>query len=234
MKHTDLVIILDRSGSMEPIKKDVEGGFRDFVKKQRKEPGSCGLTLVQFDSQSVETVYSGTPIKDVPELVFEPRGGTPLLYAVGSTIDNLDKAFAALPADRRPDQVMVVIITDGQENDARGYTRDQIKRLIEEHQGQGWAFIYLGANVDAFAEAGSMGIPVASASPYDHNSGGVRAMMIAASDQAVSYRSKGLGAVGFTAAQRSSMSAQPVPTVTTAGTNVAPPTEDPGYKLGKQ
>lgn len=208
MKHTDLVIILDRSGSMADIQADVEGGFRAFVKEQRTLPGTCNVTLVHFDTHAIDTVYTGKPIAEVPDLELVPRGGTPLLDAVGQTVTKLDAALAALPPEQRPEQVMVLVITDGQENSSREFRLADVKRLIETHQGEPhrWAFVYLGANVDAFAEAGGMGIPLFAAAPYAADAAGVHAAFVAASANLASYRSS--GTYGFTDEQRRQMKLQ--------------------------
>src|SRR5882724_4169530 len=92
-QKTELVVILDRSGSMASLKTDVEGGFKTFIDEQKQVPGDCGVTLVQFDSESVETVYSGESLDLVPPLVLTPRGGTPLLDAMGTTIMGLIDRF---------------------------------------------------------------------------------------------------------------------------------------------
>lgn len=191
-KHTDLVVILDRSGSMENIARDMEGGFNSMIREQRAQEGTCNVTLVQFDSEEIETVYTGKPVGEVPPLVLSPRGGTPLLQAVGQTITQVETVLAHLPEDQRPEQVMVLIITDGQENTSREFTRDQVKTLVERKTKEGWAFVYLGANVDAFAESGSLGISTMSASPYTPDAMSVNAAYASVSANLSSYRTRGL------------------------------------------
>ena len=188
---TELAIILDRSGSMASVAKDVEGGFDRFMAEQRAQPGDCKVSLTQFDSLAVETLYSGTPLADVPKLVLEPRGNTPLLDAVGKTVVALQeriKREAPVKDDRR---VLVLIITDGEENASVEYTKAQVKTLVEGCRAAGWDFIYLGANVDAFAEAGGIGIAAATASPYTPTPRGVAASFSAMSHKVSSYRTGG-------------------------------------------
>lgn len=185
----NIIIILDRSGSMASIKSDVEGGFDAFVADQRKNAKKkTALTLVQFDSEAIETVYERKPLADVPNLVLSPRGMTPLLDAVGSTL--------AKSRETHSKKTLVVVITDGMENASHEYKKDAVKAAIEGARKEGWEFIYLGANVDAFAEAGQMGIPAAAAAAYTPNTAGVKAMYANASRQAVSYSQT--GKVGFT------------------------------------
>ena len=192
----NIIIILDRSGSMASIKSDVEGGFDSFVADQRKEgKKKTTLTLVQFDSEAIETVYERKLLADVPSLALEPRGMTPLLDAVGSTI--------AKSRDTYTKKTLVVIITDGMENASHEYKKDAVKAAIEDARKKDWEFIYLGANVDAFAEAGQMGIPVAAAAVYTPDTAGVKAMYCAASSQARSYLRT--GKIGFTDEDRKSM-----------------------------
>ena len=192
----DLSIILDRSGSMATIKSDVEGGFDTFVADQRKEAKKkTTLTLVQFDSEAIETVYERKPLADVPNLLLEPRGMTPLLDAVGSTI--------AKARETHSKKTLVVIITDGMENASHEYKKDAVKALIEDARKKGWEFIYLGANVDAFAEAGQIGISAFAAASYTPDAAGAKASFRAASLQVISYSNT--NKVGFTEDDRHSM-----------------------------
>lgn len=186
---TELAIILDRSGSMASVAKDVEGGFDKFMADQRATPnGECRVSLTQFDSMGVETLYHGTPLADVPKLVLEPRGNTPLLDAVGKTVTALKERITREAASPR---VLVLIITDGEENASCEYTKAQIKTLVEAQRAAGWDFMYLGANVDAFAEAGSMGIAAASSSPYAATPTGVAHSFQAMSSRVANYRAGG-------------------------------------------
>ena len=153
----DRVFILDRSGSMESCRDDTIGGFNTFLNDQKTLGGT--MTLVQFDHEYNE-VYKKKDIKDVVPLTaatFQPRGSTALLDAIGKTIKNWD-------ADTKPS---VVILTDGQENASHVFTKVHIKDLIEQKTKEGWTFAYLGANQDAFAEAGSIGISPQCTTNYD-------------------------------------------------------------------
>jgi len=202
--YCELAIVLDRSGSMSTVKNDMEGGFARLMEEQRKLPGECRVTLTQFDTQGIDTVYESKPVADVPALVLEPRGGTPLLDAVGDAVTSLGKRLAAKPEAERPGSVVVLIITDGEENSSTRFTKAQVKELVERQTTTyKWSFIYLGANVDAFAEAGSMGIAAAAAASYTPDSAGVKAAYFAAS--ASVGRSRSGGTADLTQAERDAM-----------------------------
>jgi uncharacterized protein YegL len=157
-RFTEIIVLLDRSGSMAQIKDDMEGGFNKYVDDLR-DMDNCLLTLVQFDTGGIDTVVESCPIRSAPKLRLEPRGGTPLLDAMGQTIDRTGERFRNMPEGRRPGQVMFVIITDGEENSSHEYTKERVKQMVE-HQSQvyKWEFVFLGANMDSFAEARDLGI----------------------------------------------------------------------------
>lgn len=163
---TDVTLVIDRSGSMQSIRDDAEGGVNAFIQEQAKQPGQALLTLVQFDTE-YEFVHRGVPIQQVPPYKLVPRGNTALLDAVGRAINETGDRLAKIPEDTRPGLVIFVITTDGQENSSQEFSKAQIKQMIEEQQTKfNWHFTYLGANQDAFAEAGGMGIGHAGTSPY--------------------------------------------------------------------
>lgn len=155
---TDITVVMDRSGSMADTKGDAEKGLNFFVSEQKKQPGDARFTLVQFDTE-YEFVHRAIPILEVPPLTLMPRGSTALLDAVGRAITETGERLKAVPETERPGLVVFVIVTDGQENASREFTRVQIKSMVEHQQAAyQWQFMFLGANQDAFAEAGSLGI----------------------------------------------------------------------------
>ena len=154
---TYLYFLLDRSGSMQSIRTDTEGGFDAFITEQRGLSGRCRVTLAQFDDR-YEEVYADRDLADVPPLVLAPRGSTALLDALGRVIVEAGERLAALPEDQRPGSVIVGVITDGYENASREWTHPRIKDLIEQQtRDYGWQFLYLGADQDAIEEGAKKG-----------------------------------------------------------------------------
>lgn len=163
---TDVTVVLDRSGSMQSCKDDAEGGVNSFVDEQKKQSGECVYSLVEFDTEYT-FVHKATPIANVGKYTLVPRGSTALLDAVGRAINETGERLAAMPDDQRPSLVVFVIVTDGQENASREFNRPQIKELIERQtKDYQWQFTFLGANQDAFAEAGSLGIAKSAVANY--------------------------------------------------------------------
>lgn len=178
---TEIIVLLDRSGSMAAIKTDMQGGYDSFIAEQRKLPGECAVTLVQFDSEGVETVYESRPVAEVPPLVLAPRGTTPLLDAMGQTLTrSIDRKLEG--------RVLFLVITDGQENASHEFKKDQIKTMVQQQTTAGWAFSFLGANVDAFAEAGALGIDVAGTANFVGDAGGVVAAFASLGEATTRYR----------------------------------------------
>jgi len=158
MSSTQITFLLDRSGSMESCWDDVLGGFKAFIKDQDPE---AKLTLIQFDHE-YQVSYENLKMSEVQPLTretYKPRGSTALLDALGQFISSSKNSDPAHP--------LVVIFTDGLENASKTYTKAHIKDLVEERQNKGWTFVYMGANQDAFAEAGSMGIAAGHTMNYD-------------------------------------------------------------------
>ena len=163
---TDITLVVDRSGSMQARREDAEGGVNSFIEQQAKEPGEAVLTLLQFDTE-YELVHNGLPIQDVPGYELVPRGMSALLDAVGRAINETGARLAKMKEAERPGLVIFVINTDGLENSSREFTKAQIKEMIEHQQKQyKWHFTFLGADQDAFAEAGELGIPQASSAAF--------------------------------------------------------------------
>lgn len=155
---TLIAALLDRSGSMSSSKPATEDGWRDLITEQGGEPGSCEVTLAQFDTE-YEVLYPRTDIAAVPEFVVEPRGRTALLDATGRFITEIGEQLAALPEQQRPGTVICLIMTDGFENASRQWSWDGIKALITQQRDvYGWEFIFLGANIDAVEVGARMGV----------------------------------------------------------------------------
>lgn len=174
---TELVFILDRSGSMGGLETDVIGGFNSMLDKQKVEEGEAFVTTVLFDDR-IETLYSSEPIGSVDPMdreTYYVRGCTALLDAVGSTILNVSNRQDKLEQDKKAGKVIFVITTDGLENASREFSAKQVKNLISSKTEGGWEFIFLGANIDAVAEAGRLGIRASRAGNFTASAKGVSA-----------------------------------------------------------
>ena len=181
--------LIDRSGSMSSMVDDVVGGFNEFVENQKQQTGECTMTLVQFDSQDpYEIIHNGIPIGKVPELTrqqYQPRGGTPLLDALGTLITRIDQRLGDLGTSE--DQI-VVVFTDGFENSSTTWSRSKLFQAIESRRAAGWTFVYLGANQDSYHEAGRLGFDHTNTQNFRGDGLGTRSAMRSV-DRAVSdYR----------------------------------------------
>ena len=161
-KNTELVFILDRSGSMGGLESDTIGGFNAMIEKQKKEKteGKTYVTTVLFNSESV-TIHDRIPLENVPVMTdreYAVGGCTALLDAIGETVTHIEKIHKYIRPEDVPANTMVVITTDGMENASREYSTAKIRKLVEKKQEEGWEFLFLGANIDAFAAAASCGI----------------------------------------------------------------------------
>ena len=166
---TELVFILDRSGSMHGLEKDTLGGFNSMIEKQRKTEEKVLVTTVLFDSE-VEVLHDRLPIRQVrpmTEKEYEAGGCTALLDAVGHTIHRIGMVHKYARQEDVPRHTMFVIITDGEENASRFYGYDDVKKMVEKEKSKyGWEFIFLGANMDAIGAAASIGIDEDRAAQY--------------------------------------------------------------------
>lgn len=156
MSGIHIVLVLDRSGSMERVKSDTEGGIKSFMDEQLATSPDATASLYQFDTEH-EAVYRDTPIAEVPKFELHPRGGTALLDGIGLTIADVRARRASIAPEDRSD-VVVVITTDGEENSSREYTQALVRTLLTQVQEEGWAVLFLGADQDAFTVAGGIGI----------------------------------------------------------------------------
>ena len=166
---TDITLVIDRSGSMEEIRTRAEGGVNAFIRDLAQQPGEAVLTLVQFDDE-YEFVHRGVPIKEVPPYALVPRSGTALLDAVGRAINETGERLARMPEADRPGLVIFVIVTDGEENSSQEFSKARVKVMIQRQQTEyNWHFTFLGADQDAFAEAGELGIAAGGTANFAKN-----------------------------------------------------------------
>jgi hypothetical protein len=191
---TDISIVLDRSGSMASVRTDTIGGFNTFIEEQRKQPGECAVSLVQFDD-SFEVLYTEKSVQDAPLLTpetFLPRGSTALLDAIGRTIVATGARLSAIHEAMRPEKVIFVIITDGQENASKEFSKQQIADMIKlQRETYKWDFVFLGANQDAIAVGGSLGVARDSSLTYAHDGAGTRSAFMSTSGHVSSLRASG-------------------------------------------
>lgn len=181
------LLIVDRSGTMYAIRDEAQDGIRFFVREQAALPGRATLTLCQFDNK-FEVVYDFAPLAAAADYQLVPRNMTALLDACGASVTNVGERLAALPEHERPGKVIVLITTDGKENVSSKYTLAQVKDLFTRQQRDyGWQFSYVGANVDAFAEAGGMGMVSSATLDYAATPAGTRNAYAAASAASARY-----------------------------------------------
>ena len=189
---TELVCVLDRSGSMHSIIGDAIGGINGFIDEQQKVEGEARLTTVLFDNE-ILTVHESVPIQEVEPFnsaTYRPRGSTALFDAVGSTIDALGDRLSRLPEEKRPGKVLFVILTDGHENASRRYSTNQVKEMIKRQQDEWkWEFIYLSADVNAFDHGRALGI--STQVQYSANAASLGSTFSVASTAARQYRHGG-------------------------------------------
>ncbi len=158
---TEVVFILDRSGSMSGLEADTIGGFNSMIGKQKKEDGEAVISTVLFDDQQ-EVVYDRQPVKMVEPMTdrqYYVRGCTALLDAIGGAIHHIGNVHKYAREEDRPEKTMFIITTDGMENASRFYTYDRVKYMVERQKEKyGWEFLFLGANIDAISVAARFGI----------------------------------------------------------------------------
>lgn len=184
--YTHIAFLLDRSGSMQSIKTDTQGGFDAYIESQKGQPGRCTVTLAQFDDQ-YEEVYAGLDIAAVPPLDLQPRNMTALNDSIATLIRSTGDYLSALPEKQRPGTVVVGIMTDGHENASKEWTRAGVKALIEQQEGQyNWTFSYLGANQDAVEVGATLGIAAERSLTY--GTGNVADAMVAYSASSTTLR----------------------------------------------
>jgi uncharacterized protein YegL len=188
---TELVFILDRSGSMAGLEGDTIGGFNAMIEKQKSEPGEALVSTVLFDHES-EVIHDRVDIQRIEPMTREQyyvRGCTALLDAVGGAIHHIGNVHKYAREEDRPEKTLFVITTDGMENASRKYSYDRLKTMIRRQQEKyGWEFIFLGANIDAAKEAARFGISEDRAANYHADSKGTAVVYEAVSEAVCSVR----------------------------------------------
>lgn len=207
VKHTEIIFLIDKSGSMGRLVDDTIEGFNSFVDGQKDETKTT-LTTVLFDSMC-KTIHNGLDVYEVEPMTKEdyiPGGFTAMLDAVGETINTVQNRHDDM-GDAKPDSVLFVITTDGEENSSKKFTKADIERMIK-HQtnGHGWEFIFLGANIDAVKEAESIGISANRAVNYAWDSIGTDALYGTVTTAACSVKGCTMDSFNISEAYESSLS----------------------------
>lgn len=177
----EIEVVLDRSGSMQSIKKDAIGGFNTWLAEQQKVPGAANLVLTLFDNEFITS--PATPlslVQPLTEQTYIPRGSTALNDAIGMALNRLET--------KNPERAILVILTDGGENASKRFTAQQIRQRIEVAQGRGWQVLYLSAALSAFTDAASFGIMRSATTQFSHDSHGTRSAYVTMSTANTNYR----------------------------------------------
>jgi len=174
---TEVVFILDRSGSMSGLEADTIGGFNAMIEKQRKEDGEAYISTILFDDRQ-EVLYDRVPVGKVEPMndkQYYVRGCTALLDAIGGAVHHISNVHKYAREEDRPEKTMFIITTDGMENASHQYTYDKVKKMVEKVEKKyGWEFLFLGANIDAIEVAGRFGIGADRAINYECDSKGTQ------------------------------------------------------------
>lgn len=189
---TQITFVLDSSGSMSKIEDDTIGGFNSFLDDQKDEEGNAAVSLIEFDT-NVESVYEGQVIEAAPTLsedTYTPSGRTALHDAIVTAIDSTEKHVETMAAATQPDNVIVVVLTDGKEN-ASETPHDTVRERVEDKQDDGWEFLFIGANQDAALTASKMGIDEDRSLDMSHSGEGTRAAYESTSERISNARQQG-------------------------------------------
>ncbi len=191
---TELVFVLDKSGSMAGLESDTIGGYNSMLEKQQQLVSECVVTTALFD-HCYELLHDRIDIRAIHSITaedYQVGGSTALLDAMGTTIEKIAKVQHNTAPDYRAERVIFVIITDGEENSSRAYTINQIKGLVEQHKEQdGWEFIFLGANIDAIETARRFGIHEERAQSFHADKEGVALNFATLSESVAEFRQSG-------------------------------------------
>ena len=202
---TAINVILDKSGSMSHLTSDTIGNFNKFLADQKAEPGEAIFTLATF-SDRTSIVHNAIKLSDVPELnkhTYAPSGGTALLDAMGTTMTKVGCILSSMKEEDRPSKVIFLIITDGEENVSKEFTKSQIKDMVTHQSDKySWEFVFMGANIDAISAGSSLGVSLSNSLNYSASSVGTEDLYKSVSDNLKSYRGSSRSAKGDFFVQR--------------------------------
>jgi uncharacterized protein YegL len=185
---TEIVVILDRSGSMNGLERETIGGYNSFIEKQKKEDSEAILTTILFDNE-YEILHDRVNLREIELITTEDyytRGMTALLDAIGKSIQDTNIKISNLKEEDKPGKVIFVITTDGYENASKEFSHEKIKELVEKQKNEGWEFIFFGANIDTFETARGIGID--RSFDYKADEKGILNQMCQMSDIVIDYR----------------------------------------------
>jgi uncharacterized protein YegL len=199
---TDVTVVLDRSGSMSTVVSDVEGSLNAFISQQKKVKGEAKFTLIQFDND-YEVVFDAVNIQKVDKVSLLPRGCTALLDAIGKTINKTGERLSNTSEENRPSKVVVVVLTDGQENASKEFKKEQIFEMIKhQREKYSWEILFLAANEDAINTAVSYGFSVSNSASYKHTANGYKNMFNTVSANLTAVRCCASATMGFSGKDR--------------------------------
>ena len=188
---TELVFILDRSGSMSGLEKDTIGGFNSMIEKQKKQEGECYISTVLFDNES-EVIHDRVKLSEIKPMTeddYYVRGCTALIDAIGGAIHHIGNVHKYARPEDVPEHTMFIITTDGMENASRRYTSDRVKAMIERQKEKyGWEFLFIGANIDAVETAAQYGINPDRAVNYNADEKGTKILYATVSESICQMR----------------------------------------------
>ncbi len=188
----EIIFILDMTGSMQPLAAETVIGVNSFIEEQKKVPDEANMTLITFNSNNTSKVYDCVDLATIQPMKtsdYVPDGMTPLLDTIGNAIDETGERLKSVKDEELPEKVIVVVMTDGEENFSRRYDRKQIFDMItrkkDEHK---WGFIFLGANQDSYLEAGRLGVDKNDTHDWVPTNAGVKAAYASAGQGVSNYR----------------------------------------------
>jgi uncharacterized protein YegL len=187
--YTHILYLLDMSGSMARVASDVISGFNNFISKQKALSGECTLSLIQFDNK-YQTDYNFAPMASVSKLKFEPRGMTALYDAIGKAITDTGKVLNDMPVFARPEKILVIVHTDGEENASKEFNKERIGEMIKHQEDKyNWKFSFIGTNFDVMGEGASLHIKAGNTRAYKNDSQGINVMYASLSNAVSNCRS---------------------------------------------
>lgn len=187
---TELVLILDRSGSMSGLESDTIGGFNSMIEQQKKQDGECFVSTILFNSSS-NVLHDRVKLADIPKMTekdYVVGGSTALIDAIGGAIKHINNIHKYARPEDVPANTMFVITTDGMENASHTYSSDQVKEMIEQQKKLGWEFLFIGANIDAVETASHYGINPERVADYNADGKGTHIMYECVSDAVLKVR----------------------------------------------